>query len=271
MTLRTRPEARIMDVQSLRLWALSTHLAAQRFTRLLLCADQAGATLLIEKLRLPFTELHIYPGPAVPDEVAHVWAASKLVSYTVPDEPFVHLDHDVFLWKPLPERVTSAAVFAQNRERHEYTRTWYAQRIAYGVPWVGSPYNVGVIGGHDLDFIREYANGGLAAISDPRNRTALRTRCGTNASLHFEQLGLGCYAHARGRTITPLLSPNGREATQLGYTHLQAESKWLPRHRELVERELFNRDPALFERVNRYHQTLAADTGPLGGSVLPQS
>jgi len=44
------------------------------------------------------------------------WALGKLYTYRAQREPFVHLDNDVFLWRPLPERLASAPLLAQNPE-----------------------------------------------------------------------------------------------------------------------------------------------------------
>jgi hypothetical protein len=52
------------------------------------------------------------------------WALGKLVAYSLQDRAFVHLDADVFLWKPLPTRLISAPVFAQCPERHGLGDSW---------------------------------------------------------------------------------------------------------------------------------------------------
>ena len=40
-------------------------------------------------------------------------ALGKLIAYSIQDGPFVHIDNDVFLWKPLPQELLQAPVFAQ--------------------------------------------------------------------------------------------------------------------------------------------------------------
>jgi hypothetical protein len=96
-------------------WVLSVETAKQHYAETQLYTDDAGAQLLVEKLGLRFsqvsTALNVLAGTD-PDW----WALGKLYTYGLQDAPFVHIDNDAFLWKPLPERLTHAAVFAQNPE-----------------------------------------------------------------------------------------------------------------------------------------------------------
>ena len=36
------------------------------------------------------------------------WAYGKILAYNEQDVPFVHVDNDVFLWDPLPDRILKA-------------------------------------------------------------------------------------------------------------------------------------------------------------------
>jgi len=54
------------------------------------------------------------------------WALGKLYSYSVQQDPFVHIDSDVYLWKLLPSHLESADVFTQNPESFpEVGDAWY--------------------------------------------------------------------------------------------------------------------------------------------------
>ena len=96
-------------------WVLSVDKACEHYSPSALYTDSAGAGLLVDRIGLCFDELHV-----VFDRLEAYdpgwWAAGKLCAYREQTEPFVHIDNDVFLWKPLPEVVTSAPVFAQNPE-----------------------------------------------------------------------------------------------------------------------------------------------------------
>ena len=97
------------------------------------------------------------------------WALSKIKTYSMQTEPFIHVDGDVFITEPLPERVTDAPLVAQNRE----IGTIYYRRMMDRIlehPSIRLPdyigkglkeesvasYNMGFFGGTDLDFIHRY-------------------------------------------------------------------------------------------------------------------
>jgi len=77
--------------------------------------DDEGARILIDGLGLDF--LHVSRELNILDKYDPAWPAlGKLFAYKLQTAPFVHIDSDVFLWKPLPPEVTSAPVCAQNPE-----------------------------------------------------------------------------------------------------------------------------------------------------------
>lgn len=252
MTLWCR-EYHPLTADTLRSWTLAFHCAAKHFLRMILVCDSQGKEVLVKRLLLPFDEVDTRLD-TLPN--THVWAACKLTAYTVPTEAFCHLDHDVFLWEPLPARLTSAGVFAQHREVREYPWKVFDRSMSYAVPWRGSPYNVGIVGGNDLDFLRRYAEAGLAAIFDARNAPALARMNGTIASLQFEQHGLGCLAWHLGRTVVPLLSPNTTDAIGKGYTHLMAESKHRPRFTTSIRNAVQIRHPDFSRRIDEITTSL---------------
>jgi len=58
------------------------------------------------------------------------WTMGKLLAYSLQDRPFVHLDTDVFLWKPLPRSLTDAPVFAQCPESTTPSMNGVAREIS---------------------------------------------------------------------------------------------------------------------------------------------
>ena len=85
-------------------WGISLSAARRHYPETVLVTDQAGKKLLIDALvGLQFT--------AVSTELDCLrtvdpdwWALGKLVAYSIQDQPFIHLDTDVFLWKPSSTR-----------------------------------------------------------------------------------------------------------------------------------------------------------------------
>src|ERR1700733_2703918 len=88
-------------------WGLSLDTARRHYPETVLVTDSAGKQLLVDRLGLGFksvsTELDRLAGadPAW-------WALGKLVAYSLQDQPFVHIDSDVFLWKSLSKEVAEA-------------------------------------------------------------------------------------------------------------------------------------------------------------------
>ena len=79
-----------------------------------LYTDSAGYHILIEVLGLPYTKTHV-----VFDDfkcLPHHWALAKIKTYSMQTEPFIHVDGDIYVPKPLPKDVEDAPLVAQNRE-----------------------------------------------------------------------------------------------------------------------------------------------------------
>lgn len=91
---------------------------------------------------------------------------SEYAQLEQPESPYIHIDSDVFLIDPLPEKLLSARLFAQNPEATKL----YADMLRSNAAWLTefaqtSPfhaYNCGIIGGNPADVL-EYAR--LAAKS----------------------------------------------------------------------------------------------------------
>lgn len=97
---------------------LSLLLARRHYPETALVTDSAGKALLVDTLGLSFTSVSTELD-CLRDADPDLWALGKLVAYSIQDEPFIHLDTDVFLWRALPARLTSAPVLAQHREQFD--------------------------------------------------------------------------------------------------------------------------------------------------------
>ncbi len=265
-------------------WVLSLETAKQHYAETSLCTDDAGARLLVEELGLSFTQVS-----TALNSLAHLnpewWTLGKLYAYHQQNEPFVHIDNDVFLWKRLPKRIEQAPVFAQNPEPFipgfSYYRPEQITRTLQPVAgaWLPDEWQwyqraglqqhaecCGIFGGQGIDFIHHYAGAALRLIDNPINRTALDSL--PDKSLHMvsvEQYLLAAYleyhtAHPASlfhRIKIAYLFNSGAEAfnpecaAQAGYTHLAASAK----RNSLLARRLENcvrRDyPEYYRRCNR--------------------
>lgn len=157
---------------------LSFETARQHFPITKLYTDRTGANLLVDKLGLEFTEVS-QELEALKYYDCKFWALGKLFTYAIQKEPFIHIDNDVFLWEPLPQRCITSPVFVQNLEPfREWDGGWYqpaafeaciTSRKGGWLPkeWLWYRHKraeaaqglcCGIFGGGCLDFISYYAN-----------------------------------------------------------------------------------------------------------------
>lgn len=183
-----RPEYNLMS------WALSCLSLRRHYDEVALYTDEQGKHVLIDLLHLPYTEVNVvYDEHLCPPQ--H-WAYAKIKTYSVQTKPFLHVDGDVFLPKPLPEDIMAAPLIAQNKERGtEYYRKMMdclLKESSLKLPEYLeetlreesiSSYNMGVFGGHDLDFIHAFCEKALAVCD-----TNMATCTNGNFNLLFEQI-----------------------------------------------------------------------------------
>jgi hypothetical protein len=261
-------------------WGLSLRLGERHYPETLLVTDEAGKSLLVDQLGLKFThvsteleQLHSLD--------ADWWAMGKLYAYSLQDKPFVHMDTDVFLWKPLPARLTNAPVFGQCPEfrlagegcgpqiieqaflKHGLTlpKEWVWTRSQSGATL--SEVNCGIMGGTHVEFIRYYAKTGLDLVLNPANAPAwagLSYKIGLN--IVIEQFFLGaCIAYWR-RQVAPVyrgvqvqylfssldhaLEP--RVSAKVGFTHLLGGAKRDATVTQRLEERFRRDDPDYYDR-----------------------
>jgi hypothetical protein len=261
-------------------WVLSVQTARRHYTRTALLTDDEGARLLVDRVGLQFDEvstelnaLHAHdPG---------WWTLGKVYAYRAQTEPFVHVDSDVYLWKPLPERVASAPVFAQNPEyfdegfpyRPDSLETTLAEGGAIWLPaeWVWYRSDgmrprgecCGLFGGQHVDFIRHFAEQAIRLVEHPDNQPGWsKVDDKFTKSLLYEQYFLSaCVEYHRAHRASPYhgveiryLFNSVREsfqterAAQLGYTHLLAQTKLNKEVMALLEERVKRDHPDYYER-----------------------
>jgi len=262
-------------------WGLSRRLAGSHNPQTTLITDTPGRQLLVDQLGLEFTYVS-NELDRLNDADPALWALGKLVAYSLQDEPFVHLDADVFLWRPLPDWLISAPVLAQSPEDfHAVDEPDGPRPIedAFGRAGLSLPAewqwarslggrrfreaNCGILGGTNADFLRHYAGLALDLVLNPAHSSAWAAmpdigRLNTAIEQFFL---LACVAYHRFNPASPYrgvhvryLFPTTYEAygpehaARAGYTHLLGPAK----RNEYVATRLAQRvraeDPAFYER-----------------------
>ena len=132
-----------------------------------LVTDELGRYLLIEKLKLPYTKI-TSALDTLGDFHPDLWALGKVLTYSMQESPFIHVDGDVYIFRKFEDRVEQAPIIAQNLEpdRGIYSDTLNHVRSKFNfVPESLNKLplkdlqalNAGVFGGNDIETIRRYS------------------------------------------------------------------------------------------------------------------
>lgn len=254
-------------------WILSVKAAARHFEETALFTDDEGARLLVDRLQLPFTEVSTALND-LQDQDPDWWMLGKLYTYHLQRAAFVHIDYDVYLWKALPGRLTSAAVLAQNpedpREHSGYDAEACESVIrSLGDGWIPPEWswyraqksiqqaaNCGIVGGNRSEFLSEYAEIVIRLLRNPLNRAAFNTLGNKKLfNTFFEQYLLCACAAYRGVEIEYLFESMADAVTpiraeELGYTHLWGGAKMDRAIANRLEGRVARDFPECFDRCN---------------------
>ena len=196
-------------------WALSCLSLREHYDEVALYTDQEGYDVLINKLHLPYTEVNV-----VYDKnlcLPHHWAYAKIKTYSMQTKPFLHVDGDVYLPKPIPEEIINAPLIAQNREiGTEYYRSMIERMLSY--PEIVLPdfvqqglaeqsvasYNMGLFGGSDLDFIKRYCQE-VENFMNINNMNDSSVKCShVSCNVFFEQIMMAIMAGHEGKFVASI-------------------------------------------------------------------
>jgi hypothetical protein len=263
-------------------WVLSFETIRSFYPQTKLYSDSLGVDLLVERLGLGFQSVSAQLDGLQGYDPSW-WALGKLFAYASEEEPFIHFDNDVFLWRALPEAVTSCALVAQNpevltEERKLYYRPEALEMAAskacngwlpkewrwYRNDYTGDHYAVccGVFGGHDLDFIHRYAglgfelldSGAIAALEKKEKHMILIEQFLLAATIEYERSVLG----ATREVGYVLASPDCPKRPRVGFTHLLGPSKRNPAVIAKLEEMVKSKYPETYERCLDVVKTMPA-------------
>jgi hypothetical protein len=197
------------------------------------------------------------------------WAYGKLIAYCEQDKPFVHIDNDVFLNNPLPERILMARLCFQSHEPFHLKGYHYYNLLKNS--WREAPvrpksivdnevtdfaYNCGICGGHDLLFFKEWKKNSEEYIFAPENFNTFFKKFDQvliHQNLFHEQYFAACLIKKhRMRKKVEVLNKDAMELGKdetLKYTHLWGTTKTDKGLMARVRMRLYKEDKALFERV----------------------
>jgi hypothetical protein len=223
-----QPSEYIMDLNK-----ISLHLARKNFDEIHFITDSVSKDYFKDlKFDSVSTELD-----SLDTSYGDVWSLGKIYAYQIAAErgdPFVHVDYDVFFWKKLTKEFLSKNLIAQWVEEYSYNIYQIPKLIANcpnlylikDIQPVGA-INVGLFGGNDLDFIKNYAKGAISFIMDPANEFFWKRRDlydnGWIKAVVAEQYYLEVSRIYYNKKIDVLFEkewPREPEAKERGFSHL---------------------------------------------------
>ena len=204
-------------------WTISALQFTKFYDHVELITDKKGYDLLINKLELPYSHVKV-----VLDDLNHydakLWTIGKLYAYSIQEEPFIHVDGDVFIWKKFSESFEKSPLVCQKKEEGaHYSATYLKAFWAIAANFDFYPdvlyksilknnsvkaCNAGIIGGHDVKFIRMFAK--LAFEFIDRNVNNLHKIDVAGANIVFEQFLFSALCEDRAEEIT-YFNPNAHD------------------------------------------------------------
>lgn len=274
------PAGWISPQHHLMAWALSCLKLREHYDNVELYTDQTGYDWLIGKLQLPYTKVHV-----VMDELntykKELWALAKVKAYSLQDTPFLHVDGDVFIWKPFPPALLEAPLITQNTE---LATGYYAHKFrpiiaelnylpeAFDLrtsPTDIGSCNAGIMGGTDHAFYKNYCQLAFDMV-DKNDLRKLSDQTLIDFNIVFEQV-LFCHLAAREKKqIHGLLekeyTDNGYLYDEIGdfttlpyttgYIHLLGQHKRNAMACNLMARFLLAEYPEYFFRIKELFSTI---------------
>ncbi len=197
-------------------WTLSCLSLRQHYDRVELYTDRRGYEVLIERLHLPYTRVHVI----YDDDLClpQHWAYAKIKTYSLQTEPFLHIDGDMYFPKPLPQELLDAPLVAQNREIGTAYYQGMMNRVLahseFQLPQfiretldngTMASYNMGVFGGNDLDFIHRYCQEVFTFFEANRMNDASVEYSNEECNVFFEQIFLAAMVDREKREVKGLV------------------------------------------------------------------
>lgn len=237
-------------------FALSLHYSKKWFKEVHLVTDLKGKAL-VEKWGLEFDNINTDFDFIMEGIDSEHWALGKIYACKIQDKPFIHLDIDVILFKPLPDTFLKSDTGFQNYEGSSYSRHYidllemaklaYLDRPVWLDVEMRHSYNCGVLLFNNLSFLNEWWK---EAVRYVKWLSYTNQDTGNNiTSLMFEQVFI-CNLCKHYDVKVDLLNYYGSDdqkklewvpddiARSLGYTHLISNVKRKPEIEKKVRHKL---------------------------------
>ncbi|MCX2485017.1 DUF6734 family protein [Pedobacter sp. MR2016-24] len=162
---------------------LSCLTAKRYYSQVELYTDQYGHNLFIDQLNLPYSYVD-QNLDQLDSEDSRLWVLGKLKTIEIQCEPFIHMDNDVYIWEKLSDSNSPDFLMAQNLLPVPLPYQRSLKEINDNFKYIpncllnkNSNYstlaNIGVFGGNNLEFFRDYCDTAFDLLFKNRNQLEL--------------------------------------------------------------------------------------------------
>jgi hypothetical protein len=166
-----------IDASLYNMHKLSVLTALKNYGNITLITTEKGKKFLGD---LPYTNIELFEDE-IPIDYNRIWGMSKLFAYKQickKNEPFLHIDYDVFLFKKLPSEIESGWVICQSIEDENLVSDYYEipkfeknckNKHIYDLN-IKYACNTGVFGGNHFKSIEFYLEQAFNLLFDEENK-----------------------------------------------------------------------------------------------------
>ncbi|WP_337042176.1 DUF6734 family protein [Emticicia sp. 17c] len=259
-------------------WSLSYCLLRKNFDELHLYCNSAGAKMLVEDLGLAYDKVSRELDNQE-DLMKQSWALTKIFTYATQQEPYAHVDGDVFWFEKPSDDFLKAEAFAQCIEVDEpmyktillslekdgaYIPEFLKQTNAKA----GMAANVGIVGGNHLSIFREFYEEVIVFLDKNKDILAKNPEIYSFVPYFIEQLIFLYLVNYRQVKIKFLRKPVFRSnfidvidfnkisavSQTPGFIHLLGSSKYKLHLCNMMEYWLHRFWPEQLEKINKLYQ-----------------
>jgi hypothetical protein len=195
-------------------WALSALQFKKFYEKVELVTDKDGYDLLINRMKLPYTDVKVVLDD-LNDYHPDLFALGKVYAYGIQDEPFIHVDADIYIWGKFSEQLEKSSLLCQHKEHGKFHSDFYTgifmemascfdfypEVLDKSINKYGNiiSVNAGIIGGQNYEFFKGYTEKVFEFVN--RNIKHLNKIDVRLSNTVFEQFFFHALAEEQGETI----------------------------------------------------------------------
>ncbi|WP_431214614.1 DUF6734 family protein [Puia sp. P3] len=197
-------------------WALSVLQAHKIFGKVGLVTDGPGAEMLVGVLGLPYSRVSTALDGMSGRYPAGLWSMAKIYSYSLQQEPFLHLDGDLILGAAPSDEWLGSPLVCQNIEKDLFFYRATLDRINACFSYLPPPFgrscyagreiyscNAGLFGGTAIAVIQDYCRAAFEFVE--KNLSCLGEVQPNDLNFIYEQYLCYCIAKEKGVDVAAFL------------------------------------------------------------------